>query len=327
MSTGNINFTKAFKRQGIVPGHLYKATVVDNDDPEQVGRVQCRVSDLFGDIEDQDLPWAIPRYFHWHGAHDTSTGSCGSGAFSAPAIGSIVFLVWQSPDPHHPTYQSYTVDKKTMMPEALVDYPHTHILFRFLNGPILKVNTRLNILYLQGSGDLEVRIEGDSKITTKGETHIATESAFIDATKSVNILAGVETLITSESDIHVKSTTGSVYIDAAVDLFLSSTEKTSLFSVGDLTLKSEGNILFDAGNKVRFANAEIDGIITEAIAIKPGEVEIDEVDLEPPEVKSAEPAIQATEPPPCPAEDEQESEDEEGLIEGSGTPPENPEGV
>ncbi len=245
MEQGNINFTREFKKQGVVPGHLYKATVIDNMDPLEVGRVRARIDGFMNGIEDDHLPWAISRFQHPHGAFPTSDDCGGSGSFSVPAIGTYVFLVWQSEDPHTPTYQSYTVDKKTVIGLAKEDYPDTHVIYRFLNCAVLTINTKTHEAYLYNPGDLNVRVDGKSKLTVKGDTdlHIAG--------KVTGDIYGDTTLNIRQSDLRTRETcncpmgegTGQEYAAGGDGtLTLNVNEHTIINTREDLTVNTRKNV-------------------------------------------------------------------------------------
>jgi hypothetical protein len=169
MSQGNLNFLQHFKRQGIDPSHLYKAKIVDNDDPLKIGRVKARISIMMDDIKDEFLPWAAPRFQHPQGAFP---GCSGTGYFSVPKVGSYVFLKFQSQDPNTPFYESYTVDNETRIDYVTEDYPNTHVLYRFDDCSVLLINTKTHELYIYNAGKLKVRVDGDAKVSIKGNTDL-----------------------------------------------------------------------------------------------------------------------------------------------------------
>lgn len=174
MAEGHMSLIKYLKKQGIAPHHLYKATVVDNNDPLKIGRIRARVSTLMEGIDDSFLPWAISAAnVHPHGATVSSASCGGSGSFSVPAIGTIVFLKWESDDPHNPVYVPYTVDQTTVISLSQEDYPDTHIIYRFLNCSVLTINTKTNELYLYNSGNSNIRIDGNHSSSVKGSTDLS----------------------------------------------------------------------------------------------------------------------------------------------------------
>lgn len=244
---GDINFTQELRQQGVRPAHLYRAKVVDNKDPEKIGRIRARVAELMDGLEDDEIPWAIPRFFHWHGAWEREQdGTCdGSGSFSVPAKGTLVFLVWQSKDVHTPTYQSYVVDKKTVMPATEKDYPETHVLWRFLDCSILKLNTKTHRLYLYNSGGVAVRIDGPTRISTKGNADIHVSGTV------VGDLYGDATFNIRKSDLREREVckcpegdgTGTSYPDAGPgDLTVNIKQNTTVNTEGIVTINTKKDV-------------------------------------------------------------------------------------
>ena len=283
MEQGNINFTKEFRPQGVISGHLYRAMVVDNLDPLEIGRVRARVEGLMDSIEDNELlPWAVSRFQHPHGALETTETCGGSGSFSVPATGTIVFLVWQTDDPHTPTYQSYTTDKKTVMSLSKEDYPNTHIVYRFLDCSVLTINTKTHEAYLYNSGKYRVRIDGDSNVTVKGNTdlHIAgkvTGDIYGDTVLNIrqsdlrnretcecplgegtgeeyasggngNLTVNVKehTIVNTQQDLTV-NTRNDVYVNTEGDLHATTGGNTKISSNGSTDIKTVGDTKIESG--------------------------------------------------------------------------------
>ena len=64
----------------------YLATVMDNDDPKRLGRVQVTVPEIFGDAR---TGWCLPC---------TPYPGAGVGLAAVPPIGSLVFVEWTAGD-------------------------------------------------------------------------------------------------------------------------------------------------------------------------------------------------------------------------------------
>lgn len=85
-----------------LPG-LYRARVENNRDPEKIGRVQIRVPQLHGILDDpdgfiktEDLPWATPGIF--------AAAAYDMGQFLVPHVGTIVWVAFEAGDPNRPVY-------------------------------------------------------------------------------------------------------------------------------------------------------------------------------------------------------------------------------
>ena len=146
---------------GLSQTQLYKAIVVENNDPEKHGKIKARVSKIFDGIEDGKLPWAIPTFGHVDGATKDS------GIICIPKIGSTVLLHFQNGSPFHPIYSGYTVDEKTKLEEANTNYPDRAVI-RFQNGLIVVIDTKCNEVFIRNPGDVHALVEGNLDLTILG---------------------------------------------------------------------------------------------------------------------------------------------------------------
>ena len=156
-----LNLTKMLTRQGLDPSKSYHAKVVDNNDPRKIGRIRARIAGVHEGLKDDELPWAVPKFEHCHGAfNDGATNVKRCGNFYVPRKGSKVVLQFpQKGDPHHAVYSGYTVDDMTMMPEAKTNYPDRAVV-RFDNGMFIIVDTKTNELFINNPGDMHMTILG-----------------------------------------------------------------------------------------------------------------------------------------------------------------------
>lgn len=73
---------------------FYRAYVVDNNDPEKLGRVKIRIPEK--NVRGTFYPWAYPACFAGLGFQ--------TGMFVLPPVGSIVFITFEYSDDHRPIY-------------------------------------------------------------------------------------------------------------------------------------------------------------------------------------------------------------------------------
>ncbi|MDR2523401.1 MAG: phage baseplate assembly protein V [Synergistaceae bacterium] len=78
----------------------HRGIVVDNADPEKLGRLKVRVESAYGEQPAENLPWAWPCFL--------GGGSSDCGCFYVPEKGAVVWVefLWSSgePDPSSPVW-------------------------------------------------------------------------------------------------------------------------------------------------------------------------------------------------------------------------------
>jgi Type VI secretion system/phage-baseplate injector OB domain len=148
--------------QGLNKDQWYAATVVSNNDPDKLGRIQARVEEIFEGIPDEDLPWAIPHQWnHADGGSDTS------GILVVPKKQTKVQINFQKGNPLYPVYKGYNVDKTTKLQEGDMNYPDRAVV-RFQNKSLLVIDTKENIIYARSPGDCRLCVVGDLQLEVYG---------------------------------------------------------------------------------------------------------------------------------------------------------------
>lgn len=130
----------------------WTGVVVNNQDPERLGRCQIRVIGFYDDIQDDMLPWAIPDI-------SFMGGKCGSQII--PENETMVRGYFEKGDVQRPVFDAlafnaynsesqYTkVDRRNWF-----DYPHTMVLFETDQGDFLTLNRKdgtLNFTHRSGA--------------------------------------------------------------------------------------------------------------------------------------------------------------------------------
>lgn len=147
--------------QGLDKTKKYKGTVVNNNDPRQLARIQVRVDTIFDGISDEHLPWAIPAFEHCDGA------TANSGFVGIPKNGSRVSIKFQGGSPLHPEWSGYTVDETNLLHEAKHNYPD-RVVALYDNTCLLIIDTKSKEIFLRNPGDYHFFIEGNVFIQVKG---------------------------------------------------------------------------------------------------------------------------------------------------------------
>ncbi len=154
--------------------YIYEATVVDRNDPEQLGRIRFTIPGLF----EPSSPWAYPAATFGGGSKD-------NGGFAVPALGAEVYIFFVSGDPDQPRYLAghwgiTQTDANEVPEEARKTPPDNCVLatkhFRIemdesnndkklrlknrLNGDFIEINAEDNTITIQATTGLTIKAVG-----------------------------------------------------------------------------------------------------------------------------------------------------------------------
>jgi hypothetical protein len=172
---GTMNLTKFFKPQGVGKFTSHEAVVVDNKDKDRLGRIKVRIKELHQGIEDEHLPWCIPKFGHADGAKGKDAFDR-SGTFYVPKKGTKVLVEFQDGNPHYPVWKGYTVDDTTRLKEMNKNYPDRACL-RFSTGAFIIIDTKTNEVMIHNPGDMHLIIQGDIEQSVHGNMQETTHSS------------------------------------------------------------------------------------------------------------------------------------------------------
>lgn len=175
--------------------------VVENNDPQRLGRVQIRIIGTYDDIPDYLLPWAIP-----------DIGFIGSsrGAFMIPEKNSMLRGYFDKGDIQRPIFDAIAYSKSSITSKYTkraedLEYPNKLVFFETNNGDFLTLNRESGELVFThrtgaqtkidtfgnvsiatgrqlGTGNLKVTVYGDASIKADGK-------ATVDGNNGVDIIA------------------------------------------------------------------------------------------------------------------------------------------
>ena len=77
---------------------MFIGEVINNSDPDNIGKIKVRVIGMFDDLEEGDIPWAYPA------TGFTAGSASGSGFYSVPKVGSTVAISFDQGNIYHPEY-------------------------------------------------------------------------------------------------------------------------------------------------------------------------------------------------------------------------------
>lgn len=180
--------------------------VVDTDDPERLGRVRIKIIGYYDNIDNKQLPWAIPD-ISWLG------GKCGSQII--PEIDSMVRGYFDQGDVQRPVYDAlafnaYNSESDYTARQNKGEYPHMMVLMETDQGDFLTLNRKDgnlcfthrtgattiidkngNITVKTGTNNktwLDLTVNGDCNINISGNANVyATQNVTVDAGMFVDL--------------------------------------------------------------------------------------------------------------------------------------------
>lgn len=154
--------------------YCYRAKVMDNQDPEMLGRIKAQVYPMFAELEATDLDWARPAFPLSSGAGD------GYGTFAVPAIGSFVFVFFEAGDFRQPIYFAEAPTKTKGLPSArTVNYPNRWMLVTPYGIGLQIDNT---------AGEIKITHPAGTTVTIDNTGKVLVDSAHIQLGASLNPL-------------------------------------------------------------------------------------------------------------------------------------------
>lgn len=133
----------------------YRGFVVDNDDPEQLGRVTLRVPSILGDTT---TGWALPC-LPFGGLQD-------QGLFSVPEIGAQVWVEFEEGELSHPIWTGSFWQQNGDIPSEAAKSPPTSRVFKTPRGHVLQFDDEEGEeqIILHHPQDAELKIDKDGTV-------------------------------------------------------------------------------------------------------------------------------------------------------------------
>lgn len=167
---------------------IWLGPVVDNNDPEKLGRCRIKVYSLFDDLDDSAVPWAYPVTRNMFGG-----GNGGFGSISVPKIGAILRVQFSEGNLYSPEYYGIQTINRAMQADISDTYLNSHVL-------AYDEDEKMKVYYTPGNG-LEI-FHKDSHITINPDSSITIEHK---DSKSIIELIGTTINITANSTINITS--------------------------------------------------------------------------------------------------------------------------
>jgi hypothetical protein len=176
---------------------IWLGEVVENNDPEKLGRCKIKVFSLFDDLDNDAIPWAFPVT-----NNNFAGGPGGFGSLSIPKNGTIVRVQFSEGNLYSPEYYGIQTINRAMQADISDTYLNSHVL-------AYDQDEEMKVYYTPGNGlelflkDSHITINPDSSITIE---HKDTQSIIELVGTTINITANSTINITSNSLIKAEST-------------------------------------------------------------------------------------------------------------------------
>ena len=183
--------------------------VVDNSDPDKLGRVKIVVFGYYDDLAEFALPWAVPDLGYIGGTN---------GNFVVPEVGTFVRGYFDQGDIQKPIYDSVAFSEMTarnLMKNPLVnkleDYPHKMVLLETDQGDYMTLNRKDGETIFHHRTGLTITIGGDGSLTINTGASFSEKGKFV-----VNCMGDTE--IETNGNVKLTSVTGNIDIDATAGM-------------------------------------------------------------------------------------------------------------
>lgn len=172
--------------------------VVDNKDPDKLGKCRVRVFGKFDDLDVDSIPWAIPA-----GSNVFAGGSKhGAGSLSVPKVGAKVRVRFSGGNIYSPEYVSIQDVNEALIDEISDSYENATVLF-------FDEDEKVKVVYTVSKGleifhkDSHILINPDSSITIE---HKDSSSIIELVGPTINITANSTVNVTANAKISHEAT-------------------------------------------------------------------------------------------------------------------------
>lgn len=137
---------------------IYRGKIVDNNDPDKLGRCRIQIYPMFYSIAADMLPWATPAFSLFSGAGD------GTGSFCVPDVGSFVFAFFECGHHTQPVYFAEAQTAQKGIPsESATNYPSRKV-WKSGQGLTVYVDDSNNELSINHPSGTKIVIDNTGKV-------------------------------------------------------------------------------------------------------------------------------------------------------------------
>ena len=226
-------------------GGIYRGEVVDNQDPQQAGRVKIEVFGVFDNMPTSVLPWAVL-------CDNLMGGTADVGGVFVPDVGSHVFVMFESSDHRYPiclggapAIQNGIPDLPEESRNGSTVYPECHT-FKTKSGIYIELDDTENATRIKTYHPANYYSETDndgnflmSSPTTI--THTSGGNILIESDAEITIDSANGTTVVSDNSINIESSTETT-VKAGSSITVESSSDTTIKASGALNLESDVSI-------------------------------------------------------------------------------------
>lgn len=139
--------------------YIYRALVLDNNDPDKLGRIKARIYPMFFNLGSEVIPWAVPASPLFAGAGD------GFGSICIPSIGTYVFVFFEQGRIDQPVYFAEAQTATKGIPtESTTNYPNRKV-WKTSDNFVVYIDETANELKITHQSGTKITIDSTGKIT------------------------------------------------------------------------------------------------------------------------------------------------------------------
>lgn len=184
--------------------------VVNNVDPDKLGRVQIKIYGYYDDLALNNIPWAVP---------DIQSLASTKGNFIVPELNTILRGYFDNGDELKPVYNAVAFNAAYTSPEGnfhdwyvrTEDYPHTMVLFQTDNNDMLVMNKKTGEIAFTHHTGAVTKIDSDGNISIATNIYSAGPANLnLNVSGNININSFGDTNISAMGNVNVNTTTGKI---------------------------------------------------------------------------------------------------------------------
>jgi len=175
----------------------YCGTVVDIEDPLQIGRVRVEVFGFFDGLDAALIPWATP-------ATSTTGGSdTGGGFFSVPKLGSVVEVKFDNGNIYNPSYTFNQRISDELKEEVSASYTNAHsIIYDTVTEGFVKVYFTEEKGLMLDYKESQINIKPDKSIIIQNASRDGILEMLDDGTMNITQASMIN--IKTDADVNVE---------------------------------------------------------------------------------------------------------------------------